>query len=112
MTRAKTLIALSLLVLSPFATGCIVEEEPPPIGPPPAETPDDETTENVDTLPEDDDLEGYECDDREARGCKVYLESHAGEQNCFVGVQYCVDGYWGECVEDPTGAYAAEAMED
>ncbi|HHH29533.1 MAG TPA: hypothetical protein ENK57_14460 [Polyangiaceae bacterium] len=111
MTRAKNLIALCLLVLTPFATGCIVEEEPPPIGPPPTESPDEETPEDVDPLPQDDDLEGYECDDREARGCKIYLESHDGTQNCFVGVQYCVDGYWGACQEDPTGVYAAEAVD-
>jgi len=113
MTRTKTLLALSLLVLAPFATGCVVEEEPPPLGVPAAsDNPDGDLPEETADLPQDDDLEGYECNDREARGCKIYLENHNGTQNCFIGVQYCEDGYWSDCQEDPTGTYAAEMLED
>lgn len=40
----------------------------------------------------------------EARECKVNLPSQGDTINCFVGVQYCVDGKWGACQEPIEGA--------
>lgn len=37
------------------------------------------------------------CDDGEERKCKITLPSINGVAQCFVGMQYCVDGEWGPC---------------
>lgn len=97
------------LFVALLGAGCVVEEEPPPLGPGSFGGDDDVVTEveDVEDLQEDDDFEGEECEPRQARGCKVWLDDD--HENCFVGVQYCEpDGYWGPCVEDPTGAYASD----
>jgi hypothetical protein len=39
------------------------------------------------------------CNEGTARECKVRLPSHAGVSNCFVGVQLCDSGKWGNCMD-------------
>jgi hypothetical protein len=39
------------------------------------------------------------CEDGEDRTCKVYLPSQGGVENCFVGVETCIDGRWSDCYD-------------
>jgi hypothetical protein len=37
------------------------------------------------------------CDEGATRECKVWLKNNGKVKNCFVGVQVCSGGAWGEC---------------
>ena len=39
------------------------------------------------------------CVDRQVRECHVTLGAQGTVQNCFVGLQLCVSGQWGPCLE-------------
>jgi hypothetical protein len=39
------------------------------------------------------------CEAGTSQECRVYLPAHDGIQPCFVGVQQCIDGAWGQCDE-------------
>ena len=43
--------------------------------------------------------EDTSCAEGETRTCKVVIGEHNGVQTCFVGVELCIDGAWGPCVE-------------
>ncbi|MBK8257455.1 MAG: VWA domain-containing protein [Polyangiaceae bacterium] len=42
---------------------------------------------------------GAPCDDGSQRECKVELGEQGGVKSCFVGVETCIDGEWGPCLE-------------
>ena len=37
------------------------------------------------------------CNEGDKRACHVTLGQHEGVLSCFVGLQFCTDGAWGEC---------------
>lgn len=41
------------------------------------------------------------CTDGDTRDCKVVLGVQGSVVSCFYGIQECVDGEWGDCI-DPT----------
>ena len=41
------------------------------------------------------------CEDGVSRACRVLLGEHEGVTSCFVGVEVCLDGAWGDCGSPP-----------
>jgi hypothetical protein len=39
------------------------------------------------------------CEDGQVRECHVVLGAQGSVQNCFVGLQLCTNGQWGDCVD-------------
>lgn len=43
------------------------------------------------------DVVGHQCDDGDAKKCRIKIGDHEGVVTCVDGERSCVDGYWGEC---------------
>ena len=94
MTTSAQALAISfLLMLLPI--GCSVQvDDPPPLAP----AAGGEVELEDDGAPP---VEDNSCAQEGAmRECRVELPRSAGHDNCFVGVEYCIDGEWSACGEE------------
>jgi hypothetical protein len=41
------------------------------------------------------------CEPEQTKSCSYYLPEHNGVRPCILGQQYCEDGVWGPCLENP-----------
>ena len=42
---------------------------------------------------------GTTCTIGESKACRVVLGTYQGQENCFVGMQYCDTGVWTSCID-------------
>ena len=95
------------LALLGGAAGCGSGDEAPPGAPVEAPTDSGPKTQNGDSsymLPV-----GSPCTEGAMKACKVLLPAHGSIHPCFVGVQICVGGTWGHCVERPEAGPPSDA---
>ncbi len=43
------------------------------------------------------------CKDGAYKDCKVILGKQGDVENCFEGIQFCINGVWGPCDDPPEG---------
>jgi hypothetical protein len=105
--RSANTLAVSLLV-SVVAAACGGDDEGPKGAPP--EVPIGDSGPLPPFLTDGGYIQpvGSPCTETDVKECKVLLPAHGPIHPCFIGVQICTNGKWGECIEPPDAGPAAD----